>query len=317
MQIHLAQSAGFCFGVRRAIRIAGELAAQRQGVVMLGDLVHNETVVAELRQAGIRKIKRLDAARGRTLLIRAHGAGRETIAQARRKGFTIVDATCPMVQEIHRIVRRMERQGRRIIIIGDSRHDEVLGIAGQLKQKAIVIDNTHPINPRALQKLGKSAVVIQSTQNLANALLTVARLQKLLPDLRVFNTICKPTRMKQAEINKMPARYDVMLIIGSGTSANTQRLYEIARRLNPRSYRINAPEEIDPHWFKKARSVGITAGASTPETTIQAVIRHIRAITRTRGCSAERAHKTSANCGLSLRKTSRPTSQAAAVKSQK
>lgn len=279
MQIHLAQSAGFCFGVRRAIKIARNLAASHQAVGMLGDLVHNETVIRELEAAGIRKIKRLGQGYKRTLLIRAHGASRRTLTMARHHGYALVDATCPMVREIHRIVRSMDRQGRRVIVIGDRRHDEVLGIIGQIARRAVIVDHAEHIPWKALRRVRKAAIVVQSTQNLDRVLSIVERLKARIADVRFFNTICKPTRMKQEEIKILPLQNDAMLIIGSRTSANTKRLYEISKSLNSRTHWIQSPQELDPRWFRNVHSLGITAGASTPETTTKDVIEHVRKLT--------------------------------------
>lgn len=278
MQIHLAQSAGFCFGVRRAIKIARSLAGSHKTVGMLGDLVHNETVIRELEAAGIRKIKRLGPERCGRLLIRAHGASRRTLAPARRHGYALVDATCPMVREIHRIVRSMDRQGRRVIVIGDRRHDEVLGIIGQIEHRAVIIDPAAHIPLPALRSIRKAAVVVQSTQNLDRVLPIVEKLKKRIPDVRFFNTICKPTRMKQEEIKILPLQNDAMLIIGSRTSANTKRLYEISKALNARTHWIQSPGELKARWFRGVRALGITAGASTPDTTTHAVIAKIRTL---------------------------------------
>lgn len=282
MQIHLAQSAGFCFGVRRAIKIARSLAASHQAACMLGDLVHNETVIRELEAAGIRKIKRLGPESNGRLLIRAHGASRRTLAKARRHGYALVDATCPMVREIHRIVRAMDRQGRRIIVIGDRSHDEVLGIIGQIARRAVIIEHAAHIPWKALRQVRKAAIVVQSTQNLDRVLPIVERLKTRIADVRFFNTICKPTRMKQEEIKILPLQNDAILIIGSRTSANTKRLYEISKALNSRTHWIQSPQELDPRWFRNVRSLGITAGASTPETTTRTVIARIRALTGAR-----------------------------------
>lgn len=279
MQIHLAQSAGFCFGVRRALKIARSLAASHQAVCMLGDLVHNETVIRELEASGIRKIKRLEKGRNTRLLIRAHGASRRTLTMARQHGYALVDATCPMVREIHRIVRSMDRQGRRVIVIGDRRHDEVLGIIGQIVRRAVIIDHAEHIPWKALRHVRKAAIVVQSTQNLDRVLPIVERLKTRMADVRFFNTICKPTRMKQEEIKILPLQNDAILIIGSRTSANTKRLYEIAKGLNARTHWIQSPQELDQRWFRNVRSLGITAGASTPETTTRSVIARIRALT--------------------------------------
>ncbi|MBI2441686.1 MAG: 4-hydroxy-3-methylbut-2-enyl diphosphate reductase [Lentisphaerae bacterium] len=294
MQIHLAKSAGFCFGVRRAIKIARDLAAECPRGYMLGDLVHNETVIREMEAAGLRKIKRLKparalpgSARGRTakeprrptLLLRAHGAARRTSALARRYGYTVVDATCPMVHEIHRIVRACDLEGRRIIVIGDRRHEEVLGICGQIARRSVVVDPAASVPWRALRRVRRAAVVVQSTQNLDGVLPLVEQLRARITDLKFFNTICNPTRMKQAEIKKLPLENDAMLIIGSRSSANTKRLYEISRKLNARTYWIQSPQELSARWFKGVRALGVTAGASTPEATTQAVIARVRALT--------------------------------------
>ncbi len=133
MEIHLAKSAGFCFGVKKAITTALETAKTKKPVFMLGDIVHNEEVVTQIQQTGIKKINRLTSGKGKTLLIRAHGCSRHTLKQALKLGYNIIDATCPMVKEIHKIASKLERNGYQVIIIGDKQHDEVQGIVGQLK----------------------------------------------------------------------------------------------------------------------------------------------------------------------------------------
>lgn len=278
MEIHLAKSAGFCFGVKRAIKIARELAVTGTDICMLGDIVHNESVIREMESAGIRKIKKLGIGRGKTLLIRAHGASSNTMLRARRRGYVIVDATCPRVKEIHRIVKRMDQQGYRIIVIGDRRHDEVLGIVGQIKRKALVIDCSDTVPLNAARRIKKAAVVVQSTQNLDRVMPIVDILRSEIDEVKFFNTICKPTRMKQQEIKTMPLQNDIMIIIGSRTSANTKRLYEISKSLNSRSYWIQDAGELHANWFTGVKKVGITSGASTPQSTTQAVIEQIRGI---------------------------------------
>ncbi len=272
MNINVARSAGFCFGVRRALTIALDLAGSRKKVEMLGDIVHNEEVVRQIEQAGIRKIKRLAKGKGKTLLVRAHGADKNVFARAARLGYAIVDATCPMVKEIHRRALAMERKGFQIVIIGDKQHDEVRGISGQLTGKAVVIDAAGRIPWRAIDVRRKTAVMCQSTQNLEKVTRVVKALRAKISRLEFFNTICSPTRIKQQEIRSMPLHNDVMVVIGSHTSANTKRLYEIARSLNPRSYWIQSPAELKAAWLKGAKTVGITSGSSTPEESTCAVI---------------------------------------------
>ena len=280
MKINLAKSAGFCFGVKRALNIAFEAIKSGAKIEMLGDIVHNEDVVREINKSGIKKLKRLGEGKNKILLIRAHGAPIETFKNALRLGYKILDATCPMVKEMHRIVVEMEKKGYKIIIIGDKKHDEVHGIIGQLNKEAIIIDDIKGIPLKKIKRIKKAAIVVQSTQNLEKVIGIVSALRKHIPKLKFFNTICKPTRIKQQEIRIMPLLNDAMIIIGSKTSANTKRLYEISKSLNRNSFWIQSKYEIKPKWIKYVKSVGITAGASTPDATIKEVIEHIRKSTR-------------------------------------
>jgi 4-hydroxy-3-methylbut-2-enyl diphosphate reductase len=274
MKINLAKSAGFCFGVKRAINIALNTKPGAK-VQMLGDIVHNEDIVRQLEKKGIKKISALNAGKNKTLLLAAHGTTLKIINQANELGYKIIDATCPMVKEIHRIAQTMEQKGYRIIVIGDKKHAEVLGITGQLKNRAIIIDGLKNIPLKKVKSIEKAAVVVQSTQNLEKVLKIVAVLKQRIKNLEFFNTICQPTRIKQEEIKIMPKVNDVMLIIGSKNSANTRRLYEISRALNKRSYWVASKKEIKPDWLKDAKTVGVTAGASTPETTIRALMEYL------------------------------------------
>ncbi len=277
MKINLAQSAGFCFGVKRAIQIALQLARSGAHIEMLGDIVHNEEVVRQIKETGIKKIRGLTrSGKGKTLLIRAHGAARSTIEKASALGYAIIDATCPMVKEIHTIAKEMERNGYHIIIIGDKSHDEVRGIAGQLAHQATIIDSPESIPFKRIPKNKKCAVVVQSTQNTEKVQKIVDLLNQRLKNLKFVNTICTPTRKKQQEIRELPNHNDVMIIIGSHSSANTKRLWEISKSLNPRSYWIETKQDVKPEWFKKALSVGVTSGASTPDEITRGVIKHIK-----------------------------------------
>jgi 4-hydroxy-3-methylbut-2-enyl diphosphate reductase len=278
MKINVAKSAGFCFGVKRALKIAREIAESGNEVEMLGDIVHNEDVVKNIESKGIKKVKRLRVGTNKTLLIRAHGASADVYKRAAQKGYTIVDATCPMVKEIHDIVKVSKKEGCKIVIIGDKHHDEVRGIIGQLKNRAIVIDSIRTIPLDEIKRIKKACVVVQSTQNVTKTLGIVDKLKKHIKELKFYNTICKPTRIKQKEATDMPLANDVMIIIGSRTSANTKRLYEISKFHNKRSYWIESSTEVNPKWFQGAKRVGIMAGASTPDNTTKKVIKRIRSL---------------------------------------
>ena len=280
MKVNVAHYGGFCFGVKRAIDIALKTASAEATVCMLGDIVHNEEVIKQIGSAGIKRIKRLGAGERKTLLLSAHGTGTAIIDNARRRGYKIVDATCPMVKGIHKIAKKMEDAGHTIIIIGDRDHDEVHGIMGQLKTRPIVIDHVHTIPRRRISKIRKAAVVVQSTQNADNVFKIIDVIKHHIPDLKIFNTICRPTRTRQAEMRTMPLKNDVMIIIGSRNSANTQRLCQIAKSLNSRTYCIASREDIKPEWFAGARSVGVASGASTPDVIINEIVEYLRQLNK-------------------------------------
>ena len=280
MKITVAKFGGFCFGVKRALDIAQKTVVSDSSVSMLGDIVHNEDVIKDIERSGIKRIKRIGRGNGATLILSAHGTGKSIIEAAQRSGYKIIDATCPMVKGIHKTAQRMEQEGYTIIIIGDKNHSEVHGIIGQLTKRPLVIERLHDIPIRTLKKTSKAAVVVQSTQNAETVFKIIDEIRSYIPDLQFFNTICRPTRMRQAEIRTMPLENDVMVIIGSRTSANTQRLCQISHALNSKTYCVQSKDELRPQWFRGARSVGVASGASTPDKIIQAVIKYLRSLSK-------------------------------------
>jgi 4-hydroxy-3-methylbut-2-en-1-yl diphosphate reductase len=272
MRITVAPSAGFCFGVRRAIKTALDTARQGVRVEMLGDIVHNEDVVRQVESAGVRKVDELGDGMGKTLLIRAHGAAKQIVDDAQQRGYSIVDATCPMVKEIHTIVQDFHKRGLCVIIIGDADHEEVQGIRGQIDTPVVIIDSAERIPWYDLKSVERAGVVVQSTQKAENVRAIVDALRPHFNEFEVCNTICKATTTRQQEIKTLPKECDVVLVIGSRSSANTRRLFELARELNSRSYWIQSKDDIDLAWFEGAATVCITAGASTPQETIDDVV---------------------------------------------
>ncbi|PID55790.1 4-hydroxy-3-methylbut-2-enyl diphosphate reductase [candidate division KSB3 bacterium] len=276
MKIQLAESAGFCSGVKRAVRLALEsVEAEHAPVYMLGDIVHNEYVVLELRQAGMTVVESLDQIDFGVLLIRAHGAAPALYAAARRKGLKIIDATCPLVLEIHKFARQLDEEGYQVVVIGDRGHDEVGGIAAQVKEP-VVISSPEDVEKHFRRPYSRIGVVLQSTQDIRNVENILGLLAARCRELKLFNTICGPTSRHQEEIRTLPRENDVMIVIGSYTSANTCRLTAIAKELNPRSYQVESAGQIEAEWFKNVKSVGVSAGASTPDNIIQEVIERIR-----------------------------------------
>ncbi len=278
LQINIARTAGFCFGVKRAVDMATDNAKAGKKVYMLGHIVHNELVVDRLKRQGIRFVDQLDEIDSDgTLMIRAHGTVPETYTDAEAKDLEVVDATCPMVLEIHHLVKELADDGYRIIIIGDHDHQEVKGIAGQVEDP-IIVANPEEVNQRLPHILKKAGVVVQSTQNIFNVQAIVRELVPRVQNLHVVNTICGPTKSHQKEIHKMPNDNDVIIIVGSFMSANTKRLTSISKELNPRTYQVEKAADIQPEWFQGAETVGVSAGASTPDWLIEEVVERLQSI---------------------------------------
>ena len=284
LRVRVANSAGFCFGVKRALRLAADTCAGGARVSMLGEIVHNEDVLREIKEWGVHHIRRPEpGAHGRLLLISAHGLPLRVMERARRHGYALVDATCPMVKHIHRRARALEREGRRVIVIGDPRHDEVKGIVGQLRRRPLVVNDTVDPDDERLRGLRRAGVVVQSTHDRQRVLAIVASLADRISDLKFENTICRPTTVKQEEVRTLAGENDVMVIIGSQTSANTRRLYEISMSKNRRTHWIRAARDLRPRWFQGARWVGVSAGASTPDSVTRSVIDTLRRLPRAAG----------------------------------
>lgn len=275
MRIELAKHAGYCFGVRDAVELALESAKRYGTVYMLGDIVHNETVVKKLAEAGVRVVKDLAEAQGAPLLFRAHGTAVDVWKMATDQNLSVLDGTCPLVSKIHSEVRELASEGRKVVIVGDHGHDEVVGIASQVPDVVVV---SGPEEAEALPRMRRCGVVSQSTQILDNVTAVLNVLYRKVVDLRFINTICFPTRLNQDEIRDLAANNDVVIIVGSFTSANTKRLTTIAASLNPRSHQVRSAADLVPEWFDGASSVGVSAGASTPDETIHSVIARIREI---------------------------------------
>jgi 4-hydroxy-3-methylbut-2-enyl diphosphate reductase len=245
---------------------------------MLGDIVHNEDVLSDMAALGIRRITDPAEARNATLIICAHGVPKSTLTTAREHGCRIVDATCPMVREIHRVAAELEEAGRSVIVIGDQDHDEVRGIVGQLSHEAIVVSDPDDLPVAALERIDKGAVVVQSTQDIARVESILAEIAKHVADIEFHNTICSPTTRKQREIVEMAAENDVMIVLGSRTSANTRRLHELSSAVNERTHWIRTVDEIDDEWFKGAGAIGVSAGASTPDSVTAAVVEYLEVL---------------------------------------
>ena len=276
MKILLAKNAGYCFGVRDAVNMAYDTAEEYGDVYMLGHIVHNENVVGDLDKAGAKVVDSLDdVPNGRPVLLRAHGTHVDTWEEAKKKNMNIVDATCPLVRDIHDEIKELESDGRKIIIIGDHGHDEVVGIASQVKDPVVVATIEEAKN---LRKTKRAGIVSQSTQTIENVQEIVNILMSKVVDLRFINTICFPTKRNQEQIKELSEKCDVMIVIGSFTSANSKRLTDLSNQRNKRSYQVTCAVEIDEKWLEDCDTVGISAGASTPDNIIKEVVERVKEI---------------------------------------
>ncbi len=278
MKLIIAKDAGYCFGVRDAVHLAYETANQDGDLYMLGHIVHNENVVKELDDAGAKVVRKLkDVPDGKPIMFRAHGTATTVWGVAQKKDMNIVDATCPLVKEIHDEVIKLEKEGRQIIIIGDHGHDEVIGIASQVKEPIIVAT---PDEANQLRKMKKIGVVSQSTQTIENVQDIINILMTKVFDLRFVNTICFPTKRNQQQLKDLSEKCDVIVVIGSFTSANSKRLTQLAEERNDRSYQVTCADDLNLEWFDDSDVVGITAGASTPDNIIEDVTAKIKSFSK-------------------------------------
>ena len=276
MKIFLAKDAGYCFGVRDAVNLAYDTAKDHGDVYMLGTIVHNEKVVDDLSKAGTKVVDKLsEVPSDKPILFRAHGTAPKVWKKAKNKNLKIIDATCPLVTEIHDEIKKLEAEGRRTIIIGDHGHDEVVGIAAQVKDPIILANIKEA---EALRKMKKAGVVSQSTQMIENVQEIINVLMQKVFDLRFVNTICFPTRRNHEQIKKLADQCEVMIVIGSFTSANSKRLTQLALERNKRSYQVTCADDIEKIWFKNCETVGISAGASTPDDIIRDIVQKIKEI---------------------------------------
>ena len=275
MKVILAETAGFCYGVERAVRLAQET-ARAHGGAMLGSIVHNAGVVRELEDLGMRLITSPGQAKaGETVLIRAHGEPRETLAALSARGAEVVSAVCPHVDRIRKLAQQAEQEGRRVILIGERHHPEVQGIAGWCKDP-VIFENVREVE-EYLQDHAEfadlpSILLAQTTCIRAVWESCVNFLKKQCTNLKINDTICNATQKRQTEAAELSAKVDAMVVVGDRRSANTRHLTEICRENCGKVLQIESADELSPEFFSGCRVAGLTAGASTPASIIMEVL---------------------------------------------
>ena len=280
IEVKLAKTAGFCFGVKRAMeQVYKEIEeGENLPIYTFGPIIHNEEVVKELEKKGVKAIEteeELFSLTSGTVIIRSHGVGKEIYKRLEQKGIKILDATCPFVKKIHKIVEEQEKQGRRIVIIGNKLHPEVEGIIGWCEKPAILIATEQEAEKLTIKE-EKLCIVAQTTFNYKKFKDIVAILSKKSYDILIMNTICNATEERQTEACTIARKSDAMIVIGGKHSSNTRKLYEICKEECLNTHFIQTLDDLDLKLFQSFRSVGITAGASTPNKIIKEVQSYVR-----------------------------------------
>lgn len=274
----LVEGAGFCFGVKRAIDIAFDVAEKnKERVFTLGPIIHNPQVVEKLKELGVEPIDNISENKDiKTLIIRAHGIPKDMFEELKNLGYEIIDATCPFVKKAQSIAEKLASEGYQVLIIGDVEHPEVKGIFSYAGEKAIVVSSD--IIPQLNKKIG---IIQQTTQPLSKVkeiLNGIINSLNEFEEIRIFNTLCNFTARRLEATEKVAKDVDLMIVIGGRNSANTTQLANLCRKIGVKTYHIEDVNEIDENWFPNAYKIGVTAGASTPHWIINQIIDKIKCL---------------------------------------
>ncbi len=274
MEVMLAKTAGFCFGVKRAVDMVYDQSEKDKKVYTYGPIIHNDEVVRELKEKGVEIInseEELSKLTHGTVVIRSHGVEKRIYDLCEKNGLEIVDATCPFVKKIHKIVEENSNAGKHIVIIGSAHHPEVLGIMGWVNSKVTVIENEKEAKEFSINSEKSVCIVSQTTFNYTKFKDLVEIISQKGYDIIVLNTICSATEERQREAFDLANTADAMIVIGGRNSSNTQKLYGICKNECEKTFYIQTLDDLDLNEFKSTSSLGITAGASTPSNIIKEV----------------------------------------------
>lgn len=275
MEIILVEPVGYCYGVERALNIAHKaLQSENTNIYTLGPIIHNPQVVEELKKEGIKITENLEGVDIGTIIIRAHGIDPKKIRKAKEIGHKIIDATCPFVKINQNRASQLIKEGYFLIVIGEKKHPEILGILAKADGPSIVIESESDC--KKLPDVKRVGVITQTTQSIENFISIASYLLRKYNEIKIFNTICDETIKRQNSTKDIAKKVDLMLIIGGKNSANTLRLAEICKKINKNSYHIETSKEIKKEWLNGVKKVGISGGASTPEWLINKVIKVIK-----------------------------------------
>ncbi len=277
-KILLAGNAGFCYGVKRAMAIAEEVSKESETSYTYGPLIHNPQAVSYLRSIGVYPINNLDEVSPGKLIVRSHGLPPKIINAAKKKGFTIVDATCPFVRRPQNFAKMLLEKNYKVVVIGEAKHPEVVGIVGHAKGKATVIEKESDIEKLKGEK--KIGIVTQTTQSMEYFRFLVSKILEIATEIKIYNTICGATQKRQKSTLALSKRVDLMIIIGGKDSANTTHLAQLSRNAGKPTHHIESSEEFQSSWLRNTKLIGVSAGASTPAYVIDEVIEKLKSVTK-------------------------------------
>lgn len=280
MKVLLAKSAGFCFGVKRATKMAFESAEQHRRICSLGPIIHSPQLVEKLEEQGVQVVKDVEGVpAGAAVIVRSHGITCEELQQLNDQKIEVIDATCPFVKNAQNYAAQLSDEGYVVLIVGEEEHPEVQGIRSFARNaEAHVVASME--QAEALPRRRRIGIVAQTTQSIENLRQVVDSCLGKCYELRVFNTICDATTVRQDEARELAKQADVVLVLGGFNSANTNRLSQICEEIQPRTYHIETATEIVAEWFEDAETVAITAGASTPQWIIDEAVNRVTEISR-------------------------------------
>lgn len=275
MEVIVADKEGFCFGVKRAIKLAFEATnREKRHVYTLGPIIHNPQVCQKLSEQGVKIANSLAEVTSGVIILRSHGVPPRMYEEIKGSGLEIIDAVCPIVKRVQELALHLRDDGYTVIVVGEKNHPEVNSIIGTIEGETLVVESSEEV--KKLNQLKKIGVIAQTTQlfnnfqGVVNLLLTKTR------ELKVYNTICRAVEARQKKSLSLAATTDLMLVIGGGNSANTTRLFHLCLSKNKETYHIETRSEINPDWLRGKKRIGVTSGTSTPPWIIQEVMEYLR-----------------------------------------
>ena len=274
MKIIVAKHSGFCFGVKKAIEMAKSIINSDKDVYIVGEIVHNKTVINELEQLGLKSVSSINQIPDQsTIILKAHGCPPDDYQIAEHKNLKIIDATCPMVKDIHEKAQRLEAQGFQVLVFGDKDHEEVIGICGHLKNP-LVVKAANEIDNYVLAD--KTALVCQSTQKIDEIIKVCSAAEKKVQMFIFENTLCQTTKLRQKEVKELATSADKVIVVGSKNSANTKHLFEESEKINSNTFWIETESDLNNLNLDQEDTIAIISGASTPEEIINKIATQLK-----------------------------------------